>query len=88
MPTAESIDQFILNPTAYVRLNFYSQNLTDNDIVRLMNILKSNQTVTFLYLHQNQIGDVGATAIGQGLAQNSRVTEKLSPAFPSPKNRT
>jgi tetratricopeptide (TPR) repeat protein len=39
-----------------------------------MAVLKDNTTVTTLHLQQNQIGDIGSAAIGQGLASNKVLT--------------
>src|SRR5687768_15581488 len=49
--------------------------LTEQQVLLLAEVLKSNNTLTQLYLSTNQIGDIGGAAIGKALKVNHTLTK-------------
>ena len=75
-----AIAQFILekilnNDWGLATLDLSQQNLEDDDILKLAESLKHNNTVTTLNLSHNRIGSEGARALAKALQVNSTLTD-------------
>ncbi|CAF4653303.1 unnamed protein product, partial [Rotaria socialis] len=73
--TNPQLTQLIKNNINAATVQFQSQNLNDQDMKLVANeLLQVNKVVTTLYLHANQIGDVGAQFLAGALKVNTTLT--------------
>jgi len=74
MKYAARVDQFIAAPNNYVSIMIRNQNIGDEEVTRLADALRNNNTITQIYLDGNKITDAGASALAAALIGNNKLT--------------
>jgi hypothetical protein len=72
--TAETLQEFLQNPTDFSAVNLHAKNITNDDCTKLAAVLKDNKTITNLHLSSNQIDSQGAAALAGSLKVNKSIT--------------